>query len=232
MEIFLVGGGREARVAHEGFVGACGGGRIVAYALDDADLDVGRWESTLKEAGAAEVTVVPVSAARPPSADDLVGAAGVYVAGGLTPAYRDVMVDGGTEWLDAARTAGLVYGGFSAGAAIAAERAVVGGWRTEFQGRTVDVCDSELGEDLEPLTVLPGLGLVPFLVDVHAAQWGTLYRLTHAVLATGIEGWAIDENTVLAIGTNGTPTVQGTGAATHVQPTGPTSTTITVVTPS
>jgi cyanophycinase len=76
--------------------------------------------------------------------------------------------------------------------------------------------------------VLPGLGLVPFLIDVHAAQWGTLYRLIHAVLATGREGWAIDEGTVLAIAPDGTPTVHGTGAATHVRPNGPASTTITI----
>ncbi|MFF1818571.1 Type 1 glutamine amidotransferase-like domain-containing protein [Kribbella sp. NPDC058245] len=229
MEIFLVGGGREAKAAHEPFVRACGGGPIVAYALDDADLDVARWESTLKDAGATDVTVVPVSPARPPQAADLQGAAGVYVAGGLTPAYHETMVAGGTEWLDAARTAGLVYGGFSAGSAIAAEQAIVGGWRTEFQQRTVDVIDSDLAEDLETLTILPGLGLVPFLVDVHAAQWGTLYRLTHAVLATGIEGWAIDEGTVLIISSDGTPTVQGIGAATHVRRTGPASTAVTVV---
>jgi cyanophycinase len=228
VETFLIGGGRDAQAAHEPFVRACGGGPVVAYALDDADLDVARWESTLKNAGATAVTVVPVSPARPPRPADLTGAAGVYVAGGLTPAYRDTLVDAGTDWLDAARAAGLVYGGFSAGSAIAAEQAIVGGWQTAYGDRTLDVCDAELGEDLEQLTVLPGLGLVPFLVDIHAAQWGTLYRLVHAVLATGLEGWAIDEGTVLAVTPDGVPTVHGTGAATHVRPTGPASTTITI----
>jgi cyanophycinase len=228
VETFLIGGGREARAAHEPFVRACGGGPIVVFALDDAELDVARWEATLKEAGAADVTVIPVSPDRPPLAADLTGAAGVYVAGGLTPAYRETLVDGGTEWLEAARSAGLVYCGFSAGSAIAAEQALVGGWQTQYGNTTLDVCDSDLGEDLDHLTVLPGLGLVPFLVDIHAAQWGTLYRLIHAVLATGREGWAIDENTALTFTPDGTPTVHGPGAATHVTPTGPTSTTITL----
>jgi cyanophycinase len=230
VEIFLIGGGREAQVAHEAFVRACGGGAIVVFALDDPELDVARWEGTLKDAGASEVTVVPVSPARPPLAADLTGAAGVYVAGGLTPAYRETLVDAGTEWLDAARTAGLVYCGFSAGSAIAPERALVGGWQTAYGDHTLDVCDEELGEDLQTLTVLPGLGLVPFLVDVHAAQWGTLYRLVHAVLATGLDGWAIDENTALTFAPDGSPAIHGSGAATHVTPNGPGSTTIAVLT--
>lgn len=228
VEIFLIGGGREAQVAHEAFVRACGGGSIVVFALDDPELDVARWEGTLKDAGATEATVVPVSPSRPPLAADLSGAAGVYVAGGLTPAYREALVDAGTEWLDAARTAGLVYCGFSAGSAIAPGRALVGGWQTAYGDRTLDVCDEELAEDLQNLTVLPGIGLVPFLVDVHAAQWGTLYRLVHAVLATGLEGWAIDENTALTFTPDGTPTVHGTGAATHVTRTGAGSTTVTI----
>ncbi|WBQ03610.1 Type 1 glutamine amidotransferase-like domain-containing protein [Kribbella sp. CA-293567] len=232
MEIFLIGGGRAARAAHVPFVEACAGGPIVVFVLDDDDLDTARWETVLEEAGATAVTVVPVSEGRPPQATDLIDAAGIYVAGGLTPGYRDVLVGAGAEWLDAARTAGLVYAGFSAGAAIASDQALVGGWQTEYDGRTLDVCDSDLAEDLGSLTLLPGLGLVPFLVDVHAAQWGTLYRLVHAVLRTGLEGWAIDEGTVLAVGPDGQPRVYGAGAATHVQPNGPGSTTVTVVTSS
>lgn len=156
VETFLIGGGRDAQAAHEPFVRACGGGRIVAYVLDDDDLDVARWEAALKGAGAADVTVVPVSLGRPPRAADLVDTAGIYVAGGLTPSYRDVLVGAGTDRLDAARTAGLAYCGFSAGAAIAGDRALVGGWRTEYKGGSIAICDAELGEDLETLTVLPG----------------------------------------------------------------------------
>ena len=67
------------------------------------------------------------------------------------------------------------------------------------------------------MTVVAGLGLVPFGVDVHAAQWGTLGRLIHAVEAGLVaEGWALDEGALLAGGE-----VHGPGAAWHVRPDGP-----------
>ena len=79
---------------------------------------------------------------------------------------------------------------------MAAARAIVGGWR--LGGR--EVCAAEAGEDLDELAVRDGLGLVPFAVDVHATQWGTLTRLVHAVGAGLVdEGWAIDEGTVLVV---------------------------------
>jgi len=166
------------------------------------------------------VTVVVVSPARAPRPEDLAGAAGVYVAGGLTPAYRDVLVDAGTGWLEAAQEAGLVYGGFSAGSAIASAWALVGGWRATARGREIEVCHEDCGEDLDAVTVRPGLGLVPFTVDVHAAQWGTLNRLIHALATDGpAEGWAIDEHTTLEA-SGQTLTVHGQGAATRVRRSG------------
>jgi hypothetical protein len=45
-----------------------------------------------------------------------------------------------------------------------------------------------------------GLGLGPFTVDVHAAQWGTLPRLIAAVDSGAVEhGVAIDENTAVNV---------------------------------
>lgn len=220
MRTFLIGGGREADAVHEAFV-RTSAGPVVAFVLDEADADPQRWAMTLAAAGAAEHRVVVVSPARPPRAADLDGAAGVYVAGGLTPGYHQALVAGGTEWLAPARDAGLVYAGFSAGAAIAAEQALMGGWRVTYRGRMIDVCHEEGAEGLDPLTVLPGLGLVPFTVDVHAAQWGTLYRLVHGLaLASVAEGWAIDENTALEVA-DGVVTVHGSGTATRVLAHGP-----------
>ncbi len=72
---------------------------------------------------------------------------------------------------------GLPYAGFSAGAAIAATTAIVGGWLVDG----VPVCPEESNEDLGPVTVVEGLGLVEGAVDVHAAQWGNLSRLVAAV---------------------------------------------------
>ena len=200
--VFLIGGGREdaqVRASHSPFVAACAGGPIVAFALEDPE----RWEGALRLAGAADVRCL----LGPPSAEDLAGAAGLFVGGGSTPGYQEAL-DGWRAPDD------LPFAGFSAGAAVAAERAIVGGWR--LGGR--DVCAEEAGEDLDELAVRDGLGLVPFAVDVHATQWGTLTRLVHAVGAGLVdEGWAIDEGTVLVVD-DGSVRVEGLGSAYRVAP--------------
>ena len=67
-------------------------------------------------------------------------------------------------------------------------------------GAPLAVCGEEAGEDLDLVQPRPGLGLVPFAVDVHATQWGTLTRLIHAVaLGLVAEGVAIDEGTCLEV---------------------------------
>lgn len=212
--VFLIGGGRDddaVRASHAPFVRAAGGGPIVAIVLDEGeDTDPARWTGALRRAGAAAARAVVVSPARPPRADDLDGAAGVYVAGGWTPGYQEALVAAaGTDWLPR----DIPYAGYSAGAALAAERAIVGGHRRD-DGRAV--CAEEAGEDLERLAVRPGLGLVPFAVDVHATQWGTLTRLAHAVDAGLVpEGWAIDEATVVVAG-DGAVRAAGLGSAYRV----------------
>jgi cyanophycinase len=208
--VFLIGGGRDGdavRASHAGFVRAAAGGPIVALVLDDGDdTDPERWTGALRHAGARDTSAVVVSPERPPVAADLAGAAGVYVAGGWTPGYQQALAAAGTDWLPR----DLPYAGFSAGAAIAAARAIVGGSRRD-DGRAV--CAEEAGEDLDVLAVRPGLGLVPFAVDVHATQWGTLTRLAHAVDAGLVDGgWAIDEGTALVAG-DGPPRVEGLGSA-------------------
>jgi cyanophycinase len=60
----------------------------------------------------------------------------------------------------------LAYLGFSAAAAIAADQALLGGWRVG----EVAVCSEENAEDLDQLSLQPGLGLVRSTIDVHAAQ--------------------------------------------------------------
>jgi cyanophycinase len=200
--VFLIGGGREdaqVRASHSPFVAACAGGPIVCYALEDRE----RWEGALRLAGATDVRCL----LEPPTADDLAGAAGLFVGGGLTPGYQEAL-DGWRAPAD------LPYAGFSSGAAVAAARAIVGGWR--LGGR--DVCAEEAGEDLEELAVRDGLGLVDFAVDVHATQWGTLTRLVHAVGAGLVdEGWAIDEGTVL-VADGDAVRVEGLGSAYRVTP--------------
>jgi cyanophycinase len=216
---FLIGGGRdEAAVlaSHRPFAAALGPGPVLCLVLDEGeDTDPARWEGNLRRAGAADVRVVLVSPARPPVAGDVAGAAGVYVAGGPTPGYQEALTADRT-WLDAA--AGVPYAGFSAGAAVAGTRALVGGWRARIGDAEVAVCDDGAGEDLELVEVRDGLGRVEVLADVHAAQWGTLGRLAHAVLAEGREGWAIDEGTALECRDGRPVAVHGVGAAARVTP--------------
>jgi cyanophycinase len=211
--VFLIGGGRDdhaVRASHAPFVRAVGDGPIAVVVLDEgSETDPARWTRALAVAGARDSHAVVVSPTRPPRAEDVAGAAGIFVAGGWTPGYQEALVAaGGTGWLPP----GVPYAGFSAGAAMAASMAIVGGWRLDG----VEVCAPEAGEDLDALAVLPGLGLVPFAVDVHAAQWGTPTRLLHAVHAgLADEGWAVDEGTALVAG-DGAPRVEGLGCAYRV----------------
>jgi cyanophycinase len=222
MRSFLIGGGRdpqEVQAAFAPFVAAAGGGEIVSIVLDEGeDTDVPRWEGALRSGGAQAVRSVVVSRDRPPSREDVLGATGVFVAGGWTPEYQAALVTAaGGGWLEAAREAGAVYGGFSAGAAIAAGEALVGGWKDVVGGRDYPVCAEEAGEDLATIELRRGLGVVDAVIDVHAAQWGTLGRLVHAVrLADGDVGYAIDENTTLEL-EDGAVSVHGAGLVHRVR---------------
>ncbi|TKV58382.1 hypothetical protein FDO65_12480 [Nakamurella flava] len=219
--IFLIGGGWSAehrdavwgpflqRAAER----AAGGPPSVAcVVVDEGDGpdQVQRWAGVLGQT--AVCTPVPVLIPEGATATDdqvaaLSAAHGLLVCGGLTPAYAQSLAP--VADLVRSRVAdGVPYAGFSAGAAVAATRAVVGGWRDHG----VPVCPADAGEDLEEITVVDGLGLVPFAVDVHAAQWGTLPRLVAAV-AGGlvVSGLAVDEDTVLQIDADGNVTAAGAG---------------------
>jgi cyanophycinase len=144
---------------------------------------------------------------------ELGDADGLVVGGGLTPAYLAALRPH-AEAVRALVAAGVPYLGFSAGSAIAAERALVGGWRIGG----IEVSPEDGAEDLDEVTVSQGLGLVDVTIDVHAAQWGILSRLvaaTEAGLAPG--GVAIDEDTVLVVGEGGL-VVGGSGNVWRVLP--------------
>jgi len=130
--------------------------------------------------------------AEPAAFDDVDG---IVVGGGPTPEYLAGLL-GSAAAIRAAAAAGVPYLGFSAGAMIAPQRALVGGYRI----RGIEVCSVECSEGLDELDVRDGLGLVPFAVDVHAAQAGTLSRAVGAV-AEGLvdRAVAVDENTALVL---------------------------------
>ena len=135
----------------------------------------------------------------------------LVIGGGMTPAYL-AAVEPIMEEIRLLVADGLPYLGFSAGAMIAADRAVIGGWRIDG----VQVCPEETGEDLDEVTIVEGLGLVDLAIDVHAAQWGTLGRLVAATEAGLVGGGvAIDEFTALVVADDGLRVV-GTGSVWRV----------------
>lgn len=223
MSIHLLGGGRD--------VARCGallhpfitearervGDRepVVAVLLvleADDDTSVTRLRRVVEAAGAVEIRIEAIVEGERFAAG-AIDADAVFVGGGLTPAYHDAFA-GIAAALRARVGDGMPYAGFSAGSAIAARRALVGGYLL----RGVDVASEDAAEELDELEVRDGLGLVPFTVDVHAAQWGTVSRLVAAVdagLADG--GVAIDEHTALVVSSGGSA-VHGSGHVWNIAP--------------
>jgi cyanophycinase len=212
-DVFLIGGGQQepAMIANYAEFLAASPAAAPHVACVIVDEGVGkdwfpRYDGLLRRAGPCEPVEVRVSVERGLDLSRLDDCDALLVCGGLTPLYANAIVPnaaGIREWLD---SGGRPYCGFSAGAQIAAQRALVGGWRLDG----VAVCHEDCAEDLDELSVVDGLGLVPFAVEVHCAQWGTLSRISAAV-AVGQVGAAvaIDEDTMLSI--DGRPGVSGPG---------------------
>ncbi|KTS70148.1 hypothetical protein NS206_01350 [Microbacterium testaceum] len=222
MSVHLLGGGRD--VARCGallqtFVAearehAAGREPVIAVLLVlevDDESSVARFRAVVEAAGATDVRVAAIVEGET-FTPEAIEADAIFVGGGLTPAYLEAF----EPIRDAVRSrveGGMPYAGFSAGAAIAPERALVGGYLL----RGVEVASEDAGEELDELEVRDGLGLVPFAVDVHAAQWGTVSRLVAAVDAGLIaEGVAIDEHTALIV--SGDTAVHGSGHVWNVGP--------------
>jgi len=163
---------------------------------DGADSRVSSWSEQLKRVGDCEPVVTEIAEGELFASAALTGIDALLVGGGHAPSYLDAV----TPLIDEIRLLvadDLPYLGFSAGAMIAADAAVIGGWRIG----DVAVCAEEAGEDLDQVTVAEGLGLVDLAIDVHAVQWGTLSRLIAASEADLVDGGiAIDEFTVLIVG--------------------------------
>lgn len=146
------------------------------------------------------------------------GVDGVVVGGGLTPAYFAGLSSAMAGILRSV-AGGASYLGFSAGAMVAPERALIGGYRVDC----VEVCGEECSEGLDALDIRDGLGLAPFAVDVHAAQAGTLGRAMGAVAAGLVaRAVAIDENTALVLPAAGAGgfEVMGSGHCWDIRPDG------------
>ncbi|MFE2099238.1 hypothetical protein [Streptomyces sp. NPDC059468] len=221
---FLIGGGWDVPEVYEPFLrqAAVRGGevpRIGCVIVDEGDgaEQFERYAGALRKAGPCSPVplLVPLGGRFEPEGA-LDGVDGLLVCGGLTPAYQEAFAGCLDRLPRLLADRGLPYAGFSAGAAVAARRAVVGGWLADG----VPVCPADTAEDLGEIDVRAGLGLVPFAVDVHAAQWGTLGRLV-AVVGRGEApyGVAVDENTAVEVDGGGCR-VAGAGRVHVVRPDG------------
>ncbi|MDQ0767636.1 cyanophycinase [Pseudarthrobacter defluvii] len=142
-----------------------------------------------------EAVAVSLEPGRPADPAAFEGVHGIVVGGGLTPGYWEGLRPAASA-ISSLATAGLPYLGFSAGAMVAPRLALIGGYRING----VEVCGEECSEGLDPVDMREGLGLVPFAVDVHAAQAGTLSRAVGAVAAGLAERVvAVDENTAVVL---------------------------------
>lgn len=228
--VFLIGGGGDHPSRAETYgrfmqAATTAGSRRLALVVaagtpEDAQETFTATHAIFTSLGAGEDEVVGlfVSAEAPLTRAQLsaVEPTGVFACGGPTPLYQEALcVD--RSWLDYLQAGSIPFGGVSAGAAIAATAAIVGGWQAERGGHVRDILYQGAGEGRDLIDVRPGLGLVPFTVEIHASQWGTITRLLHAIdhgLAT--EGWAIDEHTLLEVGPTGLQ-LYGSGHAYHLR---------------
>lgn len=220
MSIHLVGGGRdEARCSallapfvSEAVDVAAATEPVIALLLvleDDDETSVERFCSMLVGAGSPAAGIRVEAIVEGDRFDRVVveGAHGIVVGGGLTPAYHDAIIGIASTIRERVAT-GVPYAGFSAGAAVAGSRAIVGGYLMDG----VVVAPEDTGEELDEVEVREGLGLVPGSVDVHAAQWGTALRLVAAVTAGWTPGGvAIDEHTAHVVDAGGRARVRGGG---------------------
>ena len=133
----------------------------------------------------------------------------IVVGGGPVPVYHAALESALTTFRDLVQS-GTPYLGFSAGAMIASELVIIGG----YMSAGIDVCSAEWSEGLNEVTVGPGIGIVPWSVEVHAAQAGTLGRVLDAVAAGIVESAvALDEDTALHVDADGSHHVLGSGRA-------------------
>ena len=222
MSIHLIGGGRAEQydgevyrvLIEEATARAATIGRdiprigvLLVGGGDDAQYHARAYRDELQRAAACEPVITSIDEGDAATSALLTDIDALLVGGGHTPSYLEAVL----PIVDEIRllvSDGLPYAGFSAGAMIAADRSIIGGW----QIGGVPVCPEETSEDLDEVTVVEGLGLIDLAVDVHAVQWGTLSRLIAATEAGLVDGGvAIDEFTVLIIG-DGELRVEGSGS--------------------
>jgi cyanophycinase len=214
--IIPIGGRIESASLLARFVELAGSRRapICVIATASSEADTGPlYESRLRDAGAREVKVLPLS--RRGDCDDgdwlalLARAGGVFFTGGNQGRLATVL--GGTPVAELIRrrnaTEGLVVGGSSAGAAFLPVHMIAGG----TEGPT---------PHSKMVTLAPGLGLIDrAIVDQHFTQRNRLGRLLSAMAYNpSLVGLGVDEDTGAFIGPDDVLEVEGSGGVTVVDP--------------
>jgi cyanophycinase len=202
VSVYLVGGGWSPGATRDVYGAFAGevlgrGGRLV-YVLQSGTPGH-RFVDLFASLGITTARRATVARDRELSLRDLKDADGLFVCGGMNPLYRQALVPAAGRIRELVAD-GVPYAGFSAGAVVAANVALLGGWLRRIDGRDLPVCRERRNENLGRVETGPGLGLVPFAVDVHGTQWGTLTRALHAVDAGLVEDCVlVDEDTVLRV---------------------------------
>lgn len=162
MSVHLIGGGRDqergaavlAPFIAEATDAAAPGIPTIALLLvleADDETSVDRFRSLLIAAGAPVVRVEAIVEGERFAASAVADVHGIFVGGGLTPAYHDAIMGIASE-VRSAVARRVPYAGFSAGAAVAASDALVGGYLLNG----VVVSPEDAAEELDELEVRGG----------------------------------------------------------------------------
>lgn len=224
MKAYLIGGGWRAETfgsTYGRFVEAARSDavrkiiQIIVLEVEEDEAEmVGRYREPFLTLAvkSEEINTIVVTKKRPLNMEEIVSLnpTGIFVCGGLTPLYQECLCTD-EEIKEFIVSRKIPYGGFSAGSAIFSAKALVGGWRIVRGEKSLPIVDEEVSENLDNVEIRKGLGLVPFSIDVHCGQWGTITRLIHAV-NTGLTdvGIGIDEDTMIEIDGEDA-TVRGSG---------------------
>jgi len=121
----------------------------------------------------------------------------IFIVGGPGPWCHDAVCTC-LDWVALVRERALACAGFGSAATALARQAIVGGWKLPLVHHDVPIAPHRCADGLEHVAVRPGAALVPFAVETHVTERGTLARLQHAVGEGLVDaGWGIDEDTML-----------------------------------
>lgn len=147
------------------------------------------------------------------SMQDLSSVTAIVVADGDTAAYREALAPIAGE-LRRRISGDAPYLGIGAGARIAAEKAILGGWKIG----SVPVAPESASAGVDEVAIEQGLGLLDLSIEIAPVAHGTLSRLVAATEAGLISGGiGIDYDTAFAIA-DGRLDVVGSGSIWQVLP--------------